>query len=109
MSSKLTEKILERIGRAPVTPDDLIKYADDKEHRNQIRALIMDEVQSKELTFHPQLNENSLRIQEKLAQKNGLIRDPVSKQTVYINRTKRAGQQDLTVPTYPEKSQTVRL
>jgi hypothetical protein len=40
---------------APRTPDDLLRYKDEKIRRNIQRKQIVEEVESKELTFRPQL------------------------------------------------------
>jgi hypothetical protein len=47
---------------APRTPDDLFRYKEEKIQRNIQRKQIVDEVESKELTFHPQLPAKSAQI-----------------------------------------------
>jgi hypothetical protein len=54
--AKKTDVYLKKMGRlAPRTPDDLLRYKDEKIRRNIQRKQIVEEVESKELTFRPQL------------------------------------------------------
>lgn len=82
-----SEAYLKRMGRGPVTPDLFFKYHEEKLRRNEKRKQIIDEINSRELTFSPQVNAKSKKIQEKLIQKNVLKVDPVSRQTVEVRRS----------------------
>jgi DNA-binding transcriptional regulator of glucitol operon len=54
--AKKSDVYLKKMGRfAPRTPDDLLRYKDEKIRRNIQRKQIVEEVESKELTFKPQL------------------------------------------------------
>jgi hypothetical protein len=55
---------LKRMGRdQPVQPEDLFRYQQDKQMRNELRKQILQEIQEKELTFKPTLSERSIKIQ----------------------------------------------
>lgn len=63
-SSKTSDLYLKRMGReAPIEPEDLFRYQQDKFRRNELRRQILNEIEEKELTFKPQLNEKSVKIQ----------------------------------------------
>lgn len=51
------------MGRKKLTPDDLMKFEEEKKKRVELRKQIIEEVESKELTFKPQLSEKSIRLQ----------------------------------------------
>ena len=80
--AKTSEKYLKKIGRKEATPDDFLRYQEEKLRRNEQRKLIIDEIDSKELTFKPQLNAKSLKLQEKLLTVGKIDIDPISRQTV---------------------------
>lgn len=82
--AKTSEKYLKKIGRKQVSADDFMRYHEEKLRRNEQRRLIIEEIDSKELTFKPQLNAKSLKIQEKLKSDNKIEVDPVSRQTVVM-------------------------
>jgi hypothetical protein len=62
-SKKISEKYLARMGRKKLKPEDLIKYENEKEKRREMRKQIIDELESKELTFRPQIGDRSLKLQ----------------------------------------------
>jgi len=47
----------------PIEPEDLFRYEQDKHRRNELRRQILSEIEEKELTFKPQLNDKSIKIQ----------------------------------------------
>lgn len=75
-SAVMTEKLLKRIGREKVTPADLTKYHDEKRLRNDQRRAIIEEVESRELTFKPRINIKSQKIEQKLQMSNTYTVDP---------------------------------
>jgi len=62
-SKKTSDKYLKQMGRKKLTPDDLLKFEEEKKKRVELRKQIIEEVESKELTFKPQLSEKSIRLQ----------------------------------------------
>ena len=80
--ARTSEKYLKRLGREKADPDDFMKYQDDKLRRNEQRKLIIEEIDSRELTFKPQLNAKSLKIQNKMMSERKIEVDPVSRQTI---------------------------
>lgn len=64
----------------------LITTLQEKLRRNEQRKRIIDEIESRELTFQPQLNPKSKKIQEKLIQQHTIVVDPVSRQTTAVQR-----------------------
>jgi hypothetical protein len=62
MAAKRTAKILKKMGRVAVTPDELVKFKAEKNRRAELRRQIVDEVLAKELTFKPKLNVKSKKI-----------------------------------------------
>lgn len=84
--AKMSEKYLNRMGRGRVTPDDFFQYHQEKLKRNEQRRQIIDEIESKELTFKPLSNSRSQKIQERMAQKKNVITDPQSRVTVAVRR-----------------------
>ena len=63
-SSLTSDMYLKRMGRdQPVQPEDLFRYQQDKQMRNELRKQILQEIQEKELTFKPTLGERSIKIQ----------------------------------------------
>jgi hypothetical protein len=81
-NAKVSDGYLKKIGREKMTPEDLIRYEEEKERRNEIRRQIVDEIEDKELTFKPRLGERSIKLQEKLVQKGTIEVDPLTRQTV---------------------------
>jgi hypothetical protein len=76
---KKSTKILEKMGRKKITPDDLIAYQQEKIRRMEMRRQIIEEVETKECTFKPTVSEKSAKIHEKLKQKGFLNVDPITK------------------------------
>ena len=63
-SEKTSDLYLRRMGREEkVKPEDLFKYQQDKMRRNELRRQILREIEEKELTFKPALNEKTIKIQ----------------------------------------------
>ncbi|RYY69887.1 hypothetical protein EON63_23200 [archaeon] len=81
-ASAISDMYLKRAGRKKLNPDDLFKYEDDRRKRLEIRKAIVQEIQSKELTFKPQLGEKTLKLQEKLTSRGQLKVDPVTRTVV---------------------------
>lgn len=79
---KKSTKILEKMGRKKLTPDDLIAYQQEKLRRMDMRKQIIEEVETKECTFKPTVSEKSIKLQEKLKQKGALTVDPVTKTAI---------------------------
>lgn len=81
-NAKVSDVLLKKLGRDKMTPDDLIRYEQEKQRRNEIRKQIVDEIEEKELTFKPQMSERSLKLQEKLVQKGVIEIDPLTRTAV---------------------------
>lgn len=62
-SGKMSEKYLSRTQRSRDPAENLFKFQDEKERRNELRKQIVDEIESKELTFKPHINIKSSKIQ----------------------------------------------
>lgn len=90
--AKMSEKYLSRMGRGKATPEDFFQYHQEKLKRNDQRKQIIDEIESRELTFKPQSNSRSQKLQERMSQKNAVITDPQSRVTIAVRRdvTERA-------------------
>ena len=58
---------LAKAGRKKMTPEQLIQYEQEKQKRIEMRKQIIEEIESKELTFKPQLGEKSVKLQVPLA------------------------------------------
>lgn len=84
--AKVSAKYLNRMGRGKATPEDFFQYHQEKLKRNDQRKQIIDEIESRELTFKPQSNSRSQKLQERMAQKNNVITDPQSRVTVAVRR-----------------------
>ena len=71
-SSKISDKINIKLAasRSKFLPNDLIKFKEDAEKRNQDRKMRIDEIDSKELTFKPKINTRSNEMHSKLVQEN---------------------------------------
>lgn len=80
--AKTSDMYLRKLGREKLRPEDLIRYEQERERRNEIRRQIVEEVEDKELTFKPQLGERSLKLQEKLVQKGVIEVDPLTRTSV---------------------------
>jgi len=80
--AKTSDMYLKKLGREQTTPDDLFRYEQEKERRNEIRRHIVNEIEERELTFKPQLSEKSIKLQEKLKQKGIIDVDPLTRTTV---------------------------
>jgi len=80
---------LRRIGRSKVTPDDLIRYREEKKLRNDKRKEIIDEVESRELTFKPRINTRSQKIEAKMQENQEIVIDPFTRTRNY--RSKKSG------------------
>lgn len=94
-SAKASEKYLRRIGRTKITPDDLIKYNQEKKLRNEQRQQIINEVESRELTFKPRMNTKSLKIEAKMKDSQEIVIDPLTRVRSY--RTKKTSDNTLNV------------
>jgi len=82
-SSKTSDLYLKRMGReAPIEPEDLFRYQQDKHRRNELRRQILNEIEEKELTFKPQLNDKSIKIQERLRQQGAIDVDQITRTTL---------------------------
>jgi hypothetical protein len=57
-------------------------FEEERKRRIDARRQIVHDVESKELTFKPQLGEKSLKMQEKLQNKGVYARDPVTRTSV---------------------------
>lgn len=86
LSAKTTEKYLKRIGRSKVTPDDLIRYREEKKVRNEKRKEIIDEVESRELTFKPRINLRSQKIEAKMQDNQEIVIDPLTRTRSYRSK-----------------------
>ena len=86
VGAKVSEKYLNRMGRGKISPDDFFEYHKEKLKRNDQRKQIIDEIESRELTFKPQSNSRSQKLQEKLIMKKSVITDPRSRVTVSVRR-----------------------
>ena len=95
ISSKTTDKILRRIGREKITPDDLINFQNEKKRRNDERRQIIDEYESRELTFKPRINLRSQKIEAKLQQNQTLLVDPTTRTRQYSG--KKSSESDLNI------------
>lgn len=84
--AKVSQKYLNRMGRGKATPEDFFEYHQEKLKRNDQRKQIIDEIESRELTFQPHSNSRSQKLQERMAQKNNVIVDPQSRVTVAVRR-----------------------
>jgi hypothetical protein len=84
--AKMSEKYLSRMGRGKATPEDFFQYHQEKLKRNDQRKQIIDEIESRELTFKPQSNSRSQKLQERMALKNSVVTDPQSRVTVEVRR-----------------------
>jgi hypothetical protein len=82
--AKMSEKYLSRMGRGKATPEDFFQYHQEKLKRNDQRKQIIDEIESRELTFKPQSNSRSQKLQLRMSQKNSVITDPQSRVTVAV-------------------------
>lgn len=80
--ARTSEKYLQRMGRDKATPEDFFRYHEEKLRRNDQRKQIIEEIESRELTFKPQLNSRSKVLQEKLIKSRRIDIDPVSRQTI---------------------------
>eukprot|EP01037_Dinobryon_pediforme_P019024 gene19024-19370_t len=81
-SEKTSDLYLRRMGREEkVKPEDLFKYQQDKMRRNELRRQILREIEEKELTFKPALNEKTIKIQEKMVQQGSIDVDQVTRTT----------------------------
>ena len=59
-SAKVSDKYLKKLGRSEkVKPEDFFQYKKFKDQRNDQRREILNEIESKQLTFHPKLNPTS--------------------------------------------------
>jgi hypothetical protein len=74
------------MGRGKATPEDFFQYHQEKLKRNDQRKQIIDEIESRELTFKPQSNSRSQKLQERMALKNSVVTDPQSRVTVEVRR-----------------------
>lgn len=88
--AKTSEKYLKKIGREKVSPDDFLQYQEEKLRRNEQRKLIIEEIDSRELTFKPQLNQRSIKMQSKMQAERKIEVDPISRQTISTPK-RRAG------------------
>ena len=88
--SRTSEKYLKRIGRETASPADFLRYQDEKLRRNEQRKLIIEEIDSRELTFKPQLNQRSLKLRNKMMDQGKIEVDPVSGQTVQSCSNRRS-------------------
>lgn len=79
LGASVSDKYLKRMGRDKSTPDDFINFKEEKLRRNIQRKNIIDEIESRELTFKPQISEKSRVISERLKSSNSLIIDPTTK------------------------------
>ena len=61
--AKTSDVYLKKLGREKMTPEDLIRYDEERERRNGVRKQIVDEIEERELTFRPQLGEKSIKLQ----------------------------------------------
>lgn len=59
----MSDKYLKRMGRTKMTPEHLLKYEEERKRRMELRKQIVEDLESKELTFKPQLSEKSIRLQ----------------------------------------------
>ncbi len=80
--AKVSDQYLSRVGRKKATPEDFHRYEEEKQRRIAMRKQIIAEVESKELTFKPQLGEKSQRLTDKLTYKGVVERDPVTRTTI---------------------------
>jgi hypothetical protein len=77
-----SEKLLNKMGRRKLTPEDLFQYEQERVQRIELRKQIMEEIENKELTFKPNISEKSLKLQEKLVRDGVLERDPLTKTAI---------------------------
>eukprot|EP01039_Chlorochromonas_danica_P001877 gene1878-2054_t len=78
----VSDYYLKRSGRKKLNPEDFFKYESERKKRLEMRKAIVTEIQSKELTFRPQISEKSIKLQEKLASKGVLRIDPVTRTAI---------------------------
>lgn len=86
VGGKVSEKYLNRMGRGKPTPEDFFQYHKEKLKRNDQRKQIMEEIESRELTFKPQSNSRSQKLQQRMAMKQSVVVDPKSRVTVSVRR-----------------------
>ena len=82
LGASVSDKYLKRMGRDKSTPDDFMNFKEEQVRRNIQRKNIIDDIESRELTFKPQISEKSKIISEKLKASNSLVIDPTTKVTV---------------------------
>lgn len=58
---------LAKSGRKKMTPEQLIQFEQEKQRRIEMRKQIIEDIESKELTFKPQLGEKSLKLQVRIS------------------------------------------
>jgi len=80
--SKRSEKLLHKMGRRKLSPEDLFQYEYERHQRIALRKQIMTEIENKELTFKPTISEKSVRLQEKLIKEGMLERDHITKTAI---------------------------
>lgn len=84
--AKMSDKYLSRMGRGKATPEDYFQYHQEKLKRNDQRKQIIDEIESRELTFKPASNSKSQRLQQRMKQQHSVVTDPQSRVTVAVRR-----------------------
>lgn len=82
VNQAVSDHYLKRAGRKKLNPADLFKYETEKKKRLELRKQIVEEIQSKELTFRPHIGERSAKLHEKLATKGVLRIDPVTRTAI---------------------------
>lgn len=87
--SKLSQKLLEKRNRHRRTPDEMIAHRDEKLRRDEQRRQIIQEIESRELTFQPKLPASSHKMHDKLFSNNHMERDPITRTTKVINTAKQ--------------------
>jgi len=82
LGASVSDKYLKRMGRDKSTPDDFMNFKEEQLRRNIQRKNIIDDMESRELTFKPQISEKSKIISEKLKASNSVVIDPTTKVTI---------------------------
>ena len=79
LGAKTSDLYLKRMGRSKLTPEDLFKFDEEKQRRIEVRRQIVSEMESRELTFRPQLSEKSVKLHERLLQRGAIEVDPATR------------------------------
>lgn len=91
MGAKTSDKYLKKMGRSAMAkPEDFFLYHQEKIRRNEQRKNIIENIESREMIFTPQLPESSRRIHESMMtnSKGSATYDPVTR-TTKVNKKKK--------------------